>query len=90
MTTNVDIPAGNSPPTLAGLAQLLSAFATSSKPAPAAPEGPPPELQEAVRRLIKISLAQDARGDHARAAWRKIAEGGLELIHALGEDTYVR
>jgi hypothetical protein len=70
----------------ARLAQLIAlAVAQSEGHVPQLP-GPPEELRAAVKRLIVISTAEDTRGARARAAWRKLAEGGLELIRALNDD----
>ena len=70
-----------------GLLGQLIALANASEQGNIAPlPGPPEELRAAVKKLITISCAQDARGARARAAWRKLAEGGLELIRALNND----
>lgn len=68
------------------LAQLLALAQASDQGHVTQLPGPPEELRAAVKKLITISCAQDARGARARAAWRKLAEGGLELIRALNND----
>lgn len=78
------LPASAGP--LPSLAQLIAlAEAKARGKGPQLP-GPPEELRDAVKKLIVISTAQDSRGARARAAWRKLAEGGLELIRALNDD----
>jgi hypothetical protein len=77
------------PPSARGvgvLAQLIALAQASDQGHVAQLPGPPEELRAAVKKLITISCAQDARGARARAAWRKLAEGGLELIRALNND----
>jgi hypothetical protein len=77
------------PASLGPLAQLanllLLAEARQRGSVPSLPK-PPEELRAAVTKLIVISTAEDGRGARARAAWRKLAEGGLELIRALNDD----
>jgi hypothetical protein len=77
------------PPSAGPLAQLahliMLAQAKSEGRIPQLPQ-PPEQLRAAVTKLIVISTAEDGRGARARAAWRKLAEGGLELIRALNDD----
>ena len=78
------LPASATP--LGMLAQLIALAKASEQGHVSQLPGPPEELRAAVKRLITISCARDARGDRARLAWRKLAEGGLELIRALNDD----
>jgi hypothetical protein len=71
---------------LAPLLQLIALARASTGGKIDALPAPPEQLRAAVKRLVEISCARDARGDRARAAWRKLAEGGLELIRALNDD----
>jgi len=78
------LPASAQP--LSTLMQLIALAQAQTQGRIAPLPGPPEELRAAVKKLIVISTANDGRGARARAAWRKLAEGGLELIRALNDD----
>ena len=71
---------------LADIGKLIEAAKAAQRANGPAPASPQAQAPEAIRRLIQLALAHDDRGARARQAWRKVAEGALQLLHILSED----
>lgn len=69
--------------------ELLKKLLSGLLPNGASPAVAPPVASEAfaklVQKAVRLSMAQDARGEKMRGAWRKIGEGAKELLAALTE-----
>lgn len=86
MRGDSDLTAGTETPGKGNLRALLEAL-TGERPAPRqAPSIDPEKAREALKGVLRVVLARDARGERCRAALKRMGEGAVELLRALSEE----